>query len=145
MSTSCNLVRVFGKEKKNDTKLIRVPIDDERHSGTALWVAFFKMAVGYPEKPDKDTQERAAIWLDYLDVMLPVQSYSCSYNKYKATFDLYEVASSQQKMVDYFVGLYNSVSENLTHKPTITSDEVNAAYGLRDVDASKKVYNSCAK
>ena len=145
MSTSCKLFRFFCKEKKNNTKLIRVPIDDERHSGTALWVAFFKMAVGYPEKPDKDTQERAAIWLDYLDVMLPVQSYSCSYNKYKATFDLNDVASSKQKMVDYFVGLYNSVGENLAHKSPITSDEVKVTYGTRDVDASKTVYNSCPK
>ena len=145
MSTSCNLFRFFCKEKKNDTNLIRVPIDDERNSGTTLWRAFFKMATGYPDKPDKETQERAAIWLDYLDVMLPAPSYRCSYNKYKANYELNDVASSQKRMVEFFVGLYNRVGVNLAHMLPLTIDEVNATYAFRDVDSSKAVYKSCAK
>jgi hypothetical protein len=143
MATSCKLIRNFCKEKKPNTNLVSVPIDDERNSGDILWDAFFALSVSYPEHPDDCTRRRAVMWLDCLDSMLSVVSYRCSYNMYKANFDLNDVASSKQKMVDYFVGLHNSVSENLEHMSQTTSDEVITRYSMRVVDASKKVYRSC--
>jgi len=144
MATSCRLMRIFCKEKKPNTNLVSVPIDDERCCGPFIWDALFSMAAGYPEKPDKDTQERAAMWLECLDCMFPVESYKCSYNTYKANYDLNDVASSKKKMVAYFVDLHNRVSDNLDHMSTTTSEEVMARYSKRYVEASNKVYNSCS-
>lgn len=143
MATSCRLMRIFCKENKPNTNLVSVPIDDARHSGPFIWDALFSMAVGYPESVDEERRAAANVWLGSLDAVLPVDSYGCSYATHKANYDLYDVASSKQNMVDYFVGLYNSVAEKLAHLSTITSEEVMARYGMRDVDASKQVYRSC--
>jgi hypothetical protein len=137
-------MRIFCKENKPNTNLVSVPIDDARHSGTILWGALFSMAVGYPESVDEERRVAANAWLDSLGAMFPVESYRCSYAAHKVQYDLYDVASSKQKMVDYFVGLYNKVAENLPHMSQLTSDEVFRRYSTRVVDSSKQVYNSCA-
>lgn len=143
MSTSCNLVRIFGKEKKNDTKLIRVPIDDPRCSGDALWEFHFLIAIGYPDIAEEERRVRVAQWLDLLDVIYPSAPCCCSYKQHRMKYDLAEVASGRGAMLSYFVELYNSVAENLPHMKKTTVEEVIEKYGTKLVDPSKRIYNSC--
>lgn len=143
MATSCRLMRMFCKEKNTNTNLIRVPIDDERHSGATLWEAFFTMAVGYPDIANEERRRRAVEYLDSLDSMLPVPSYICSYGKHKRNYDLMEVASGRGAMISYFVDLYKSVADNLPHMKPITVEEVIEQYQTKLVDPSKLVYPSC--
>ncbi len=143
MATSCQLMRIFCKEKKTDTNLVSVPIDDARSPGPILWETLFIIANGYPDSVDDEKRSNAAKWLDSLGDVLPVQSYRCSYSTHKDNYDLNDVASSKKNMVDYFVGLQNSVAEKLDHMSPITSDEVIKRYSRRLVDSSKKVHNSC--
>jgi hypothetical protein len=136
-------MRMFCKEKKTNTNLIRVAIDDPRCSGDAFWDSHFLTAVGYPDIAEEERKRLAAQWLGSLDAIYPSAPCCCSYKQHKMKYDLMEVASGRHAMISYFVDLYNSVGEKVPHMGKTTVEEVIEKYKANWVDSSKTVYNSC--
>jgi hypothetical protein len=86
------------------------------------------ITIGYPEKPNEDTQRSVYNFFNSLKYLLPCEK--CRYNfsnhlmKHPLTND---IVSSRDKLINWLTDIHNDVNIS-TGKPTITRDQMIESY-----------------
>jgi len=139
----------FGKTKsiKNTKQCRWLRSDEQPIFGPYLWTAFHLMSVNYPDKPTKETQNKAIGFIHGIPWLLPCSN--CGYHlktyiykeylpKLSLKQKLHKITSSRDEFTKFFVHAHNNVTKHTNKSKKLWS--VNKAkqyykYGYRCVSS----------